>query len=238
MAIDRALLDLAIAEGSCFLRLYRWEPFCLSFGRHEPVLQRYGRDRIAALGIDCVRRPTGGRAVWHARELTYAVAAPDRFGTLASAYQRIHQMLQQAVMALGAPALLAPPPPPGRTPTPSDGACFAAPVGGELLVGGKKVLGSAQVRGVGGLLQHGALLLEDDQHLVHELAGADTGMAPEAPLSQVLGRVVGFDEAAGAIEDAATGWSAIWESVDAPAVLTVSDQYADQFRSEAWTWAR
>lgn len=236
MAIDQALLDLAIGEGSCVLRLYRWEPFCLSFGRHEPALQRYGRERIERLGIDCVRRPTGGRAVWHARELTYAVAAPDRFGTLASAYQRIHLMLQQAVITLGAPARLAPPP--GRAPKPADGACFAAPVGGELLVGGKKVLGSAQVRGKGGLLQHGALLLEDDQHLVHQLAGSTARMAPEAPLSDVLGRVVAFDEAASAIEHAATAWNATWEPVDIPAVLAASGQYERHFRSEAWTWVR
>src|SRR5690606_19846924 len=73
MAADRALLDLAVREGVVVLRLYRWDPFCLSFGAHEPAARRYDRDRIAALGLDTVRRPTGGRAVWHARELTYAV---------------------------------------------------------------------------------------------------------------------------------------------------------------------
>ncbi|MFN2326957.1 MAG: biotin/lipoate A/B protein ligase family protein, partial [Gemmatimonadales bacterium] len=77
MAIDRALLDLAAGEGAVVMRLYRWHPHCLSFGRHEPALRRYDRERIAALGLDTVRRPTGGRAVWHARELTYAVAAPE-----------------------------------------------------------------------------------------------------------------------------------------------------------------
>src|ERR1051326_6528967 len=60
MAIDAALLDLAAGEGAAFLRLYRWEPHCLSFGRHEPALRRYDVERIRSLELDCVRRPTGG----------------------------------------------------------------------------------------------------------------------------------------------------------------------------------
>ena len=76
MAIDHALLDRG-AGGERWLRLYRWSPGCLSFGRHEPALRRYDRGRIESLSLDTVRRPTGGRAVWHAEELTYAVAAPS-----------------------------------------------------------------------------------------------------------------------------------------------------------------
>src|SRR6266545_6012321 len=74
MAIDETLLRLAEVDRSGFLRLYAWTPACLSFGRHEPALRRYCRDRIEARGIDVVRRPTGGRAVWHDIELTYSVA--------------------------------------------------------------------------------------------------------------------------------------------------------------------
>jgi lipoate-protein ligase A len=91
MAIDQALLDRAERQGESWLRLYRWAPHCLSFGRHEPATRRYDPDRIAELGLDTVRRPTGGRAVWHAQELTYAVAAPSaRFGSLPAAYLEIH----------------------------------------------------------------------------------------------------------------------------------------------------
>ncbi len=78
MATDAALLDEADRSGRAFLRLYRWSPPCLSFGRHEPAATRYDRVAIARLGIDVVRRPTGGRAVWHEHEVTYAVAAPVR----------------------------------------------------------------------------------------------------------------------------------------------------------------
>src|SRR5512143_1343027 len=109
MALDQTLLDLAEQTGEGFLRLYGWSPSCLSFGRHEPALRRYDRTLIETLGLDVVRRPTGGRAVWHARELTYAVAAPvSWFGTLSQSYCEIHQILARAIVSLGAPATLAP----------------------------------------------------------------------------------------------------------------------------------
>src|SRR6266704_1185815 len=71
MALDQTLLEEADASGAAFLRLYRWNPPCLSFGRNEPALARYDRERIAARGLAVVRRPTGGRAVWHEHEVTY-----------------------------------------------------------------------------------------------------------------------------------------------------------------------
>ena len=73
MAVDLALLRAAQA-GEVFLRFYRWSPPCLSLGRNEPALSRYDRHLIETLGLDVVRRPTGGRAVWHNAEVTYAGA--------------------------------------------------------------------------------------------------------------------------------------------------------------------
>jgi lipoyl(octanoyl) transferase len=236
MAIDQALLDLAVGQGLAFLRLYRWEPFCLSFGRHEPARRRYGRERVEALGVDTVRRPTGGRAVWHARELTYAVAAPDGFGSLPVAYRRIHEMLAHAVRGLGADARLAAPPP--RTPRPQDGACFASPVGGEVVVRGHKVVGSAQLRAPGAFLQHGSMLLQDDQRLVHDLAGTPAGERPEAALSDLLGRAVSFDEAVDAITHAACAWSDTWNQPEPEAILELADGHGERFRSGTWTWER
>lgn len=236
MAIDQTLLDLAAGQGLAVLRLYRWEPFCLSFGRHEPVRRRYGRERIERLGVDLVRRPTGGRAVWHARELTYAVAAPGTLGGLRESYHRIHLALGEAVRALGARAELAAAP--GRTPGPAAGACFALPVGGEVIVDGRKVVGSAQVRQGAGLLQHGSMLLEDDQRLVHELAGSADRPPPEAPLSALLGREVSFDEAADAVVAAARAWSDAWDPLDPGPVLAAAARHAPRFRSDEWTWQR
>ena len=124
MALDAALLSAAERDGACTLRLYAWDPPTLSFGRNEPALRRYDRAAIAARGLAVVRRPTGGRAVWHHREVTYAVAAPSSvFGSLRDTYREIHAMLADALTSLGAAVLLA-------ADRPADGvgagACFAS----------------------------------------------------------------------------------------------------------------
>lgn len=237
MAIDLALLDLAEAAGLATFRVYHWHPFCLSFGRHEPALRRYGRERVESLGVDVVRRPTGGRAVWHARELTYAVAAPSGLGTLRDTYGAIHEVLARALWALGAPASLADPP--ERTPTPADGACFARPVGGEVVIDGHKVVGSAQLRHRNAFLQHGSMLLEDDQSLVRTLARQPKPVAPELPLARRLGRSVAFAEAAAAVRESADQWIGTSAPLlDSARILERSEQHADRFRDAGWTWER
>lgn len=238
MARDAALLTLAATTGLACLRLYRWEPYCLSFGRHEPAARRYRRDRISELGLDCVRRPTGGRAVWHARELTYAVAAPVHvFGGLKAAYLEIHAVLARSLARLGAHPLLAPA---SSLLPPHAGPCFAASVGGEVLLRGRKAVGSAQVRQGDGFLQHGSVLLEDDQSLVGDLAGAPAASGREITLTEALGRPVGFDDAAAAVRSEWTEWvgaDAVAERPP-PALDALSDEHAGRFRDPAWTWSR
>jgi len=240
MAIDRALLDLAAGEGEVLLRLYRWQPACLSFGRHEPATRRYDRERIAARGMDCVRRPTGGRAVWHARELTYAVVGPIAvLGGLREAYRQIHGWLAAAITGLGAPATLAAAP--SRTPRPGEGACFAAPVGGEVLVEGWKVVGSAQLRLEGALLQHGSVLLEDDQAIVRAVATLSDPRPPaERPLAEILGRPVSWVTAAAAVEASVRErWTgSVFDEERPEAALIRARDWEATFRSDRWTWDR
>ena len=241
MAVDSALLDLADREGTAFLRLYRWEPFCLSFGRHEPASRRYDRSRIAELGLDCVRRPTGGRAVWHARELTYAVAAPlAEFGGLREAYHRIHSLIALAIRSLGIEPDLAPSS--ARAAHPSAGPCFATPVGGEILVRGRKLVGSAQLRQGNAFLQHGSLLLDDNQSLPRSLAGLDPDEEAEVPLAQLSGRPVSFEEVACAVIQVAhsrlTPQAGKLERKLPEAVLPGVEQHAARFQDPAWTWQR
>jgi lipoate-protein ligase A len=229
MAIDQALLEEADRSGRAVLRLYRWDPPCLSFGRNEPALARYDRAAIERLGIGVVRRPTGGRAVWHAHEVTYAVAAPvTAFGSLRESYVAIHERLAAALRALGVDATLASERAPLR---PSDGprACFAAPVGGEVLAGGRKVIGSAQVRHGTAFLQHGSILLDGSQDLVRAVSTRPSAESGETSLSAVLRRPVAFAEVAEAIVDA---WGHP-EPLSAHPPVRQSD-YLDP----AWTWRR
>jgi lipoate-protein ligase A len=235
MAMDQALLGRA-ARGERWLRLYRWVPHCLSFGRHEPALRRYDRGRIEARGVDVVRRPTGGRAVWHADELTYALAAPaEPFGGLRQAYEEIHRMLLAALRVLGVGAELAPP----RAPAPVDaGSCFASPVGGEITVGGRKLVGSAQLRQDAGLLQHGSLLLAGRQAIVREVTrgGAPPDLA--VPLAEAAGATLDPAVVAEAVARAAAErWRGRWERTrpDA-ALLAEAASHEVRFRSPDWTW--
>jgi lipoyl(octanoyl) transferase len=245
MAIDMALLDRAEQQGERWLRLYRWDPHCLSFGRHEPATTRYDTRRIRALGIDTVRRPTGGRAVWHAQELTYAVASPSTpFGSCGETYLEIHRLLAAALGELGIEATLAPP----TRPAPLDaGGCFTSPVGGEILVDGRKVVGSAQLRQGSALLQHGSILLQDQQSLLSSLLQVDRPGETRSGLATAVLPLVdrsGISVAAAALccavaRSATQRWPGVWEQVTDPGyVLGAADRHSPQFQSSSWTWAR
>ena len=184
MAADAALLDEAQRSGAHFLRLYRWDPPTLSIGRNQSAAG------LACDGVPIVRRPTGGQAVWHEHEVTYAAAAPiATFGSLRGAYREIHAWLANALRALGVDASLALPPAVRASGRPV--ACFAASAGGEILVNHRKLVGSAQVRRRDAFLQHGSILLDGSQAIV-AAGGATT-------LASVLKRPVSFAEVAEAI---------------------------------------
>lgn len=235
MAIDQAMLERAGA-GERWLRLYRWSPHCLSFGRHEPALRRYDRPKIGALGLDVVRRPTGGRAVWHAEELTYALAVPaETLGGLRQAYEEIHRMLLAAVGLLGARAEIAP----ARGAAGLDaGACFASPAGGEIVIGNRKAVGSAQLREGAGLLQHGSILLAGRQATVREVTLGGGPPDLSAPLAEMIGRSPAVEEVAEAIAGAAADrWGGSWKRTSvSPDLLGGAARHEARFRSPEWTW--
>ncbi len=234
MALDHSLLCDA-QGGVAFLRLYRWSPPCLSFGRNEPALTRYDSDAIARLGLDTVRRPTGGRAVWHETEVTYAVAGPaDLFGSLREAYIRVHAVLAAALRRLGVDAELARRPRSGAA-GPGSGPCFASPVGGEIVVAGRKLVGSAQVREGGAFLQHGSILLEDGQDVVARITQGRSGAPTATSLRDALSRAVGFDEVVAAVAaEARQEWSGDWRE---SRIHPPPDEVA-RFRDPGWTWRR
>ena len=235
MALDQALLERASA-GERWLRLYRWSPHCLSFGRHEPALRRYDRAEIEARRLEVVRRPSGGRAVWHAEELTYAVAAPvDALGGLRQAYEEIHRMLLAALRLMGVRAEMAPT---GRPHRVDAGACFASSAGGEITSGGRKLVGSAQVRENGGLLQHGSLLLAGRQLVVQELTLGQGAPDLAGTLAEVTGRRPDLQSVAEAMAAAASErWPGRWvRALPTDDLLAQAAGHEVRFRSPAWTW--
>jgi lipoyl(octanoyl) transferase len=165
MARDRMLLDeLVRGQRPATLRFYSWSPPCISLGlgQREEILDL---DAVRKAGLDVVRRPTGGQALLHDRELTYSVVAslqdPAVGGTLMRSYHAISEALLAGLKEIGISgegAPCEPRPASGLTPV-----CFASASAEEVLVGGRKLLASAQWRTRGAFLQHGSLLLEDRQ---------------------------------------------------------------------------
>jgi lipoate-protein ligase A len=182
MARDVAILE-AVSPGEAppTLRLYGWSPPCLTLGRHQGV-EAADLEFCEREGIEVVRRPTGGRALLHHLELTYAVVAPLGTGSLPrplqDAYRTICRALVQAMRSLGVEAELTggevnlelPGP---RTTVP----CFEAPAGGEVVVRGRKLVGSAMRAHAGTILQHGAILLDWDGRLQAGSMGLDDDSA-------------------------------------------------------------
>jgi lipoyl(octanoyl) transferase len=211
MAVDEAILEhIGRGESQPTLRLYAWEPACLSLGQAQHFSD-VDQVRLSERGWDVVRRPTGGRAILHTDELTYSVIAPSDEpavgGTLLESYNRLAAGLLHAVRALGLPADMKAGP--KQVIDATNPVCFEAPSAYEITVDGKKLIGSAQARRREGVLQHGSLPLSGDltritQALVFETeearqAAGDRLLRRATTAETVLGRPVGWDEAGASI---------------------------------------
>lgn len=155
MAADLAMLDRVLAGGPPMLRLYRWSPPALSIGRHQSV-EDVDHARCDALGVAVTRRPTGGRALLHGADLTYAVAMPrpDACDGVLGAYAHLAEAIVDGLARVGIHATVA------MRAGERGAACFASHEGADLAVDGRKICGSAQLQREGALLQHGAILLD------------------------------------------------------------------------------
>jgi lipoate-protein ligase A len=251
MAIDQALLEAVEAGGLPALRFYYWEPPCLSLGRNQPARGIYDTAAAAARGIDIVRRPTGGRAVLHDRELTYCVVVRvGELGPPRETYAAINRALVAGLRRLGVPALVVPAPAaapaqPAWQEALGASPCFDVAAPGEVVAEGRKLIGSAQRRDGGVLLQHGSLLLDGDQAAVVELR-LDPGPIPPAllPRPATLRELLGEAPPRAALEQAlAAGFEEALGIRLAPAALSGAEMQAAarwraHFESEAWTWRR
>jgi lipoate-protein ligase A len=189
MAVDDALLHLrqiGVISGT-WMRLFGWSPPAVSLGRLQAADQELDLNALAAAGIPVVRRSTGGKAVYHAHELTYSLVGgvPDPLwgGNLHETYRRVTALIADALANLGVATTLASGRP-GResilrgavrpeAPRPEGegfrsgpslaSACFAVAYGHELIHEGRKICGSAQRRLTRAFLQHGSLLLGPEQ---------------------------------------------------------------------------
>ena len=239
MALDEALMRHSSRTGEAVFRVYGWSSPTLSLGRNQRARGVYDVEKARAMRIAFVRRPTGGRALLHHREITYSATLPvtDAHGASA-AYEFINGVLLDALQRLGVPARPAAAPaaiPPGPRP------CFDLPAEHEIEVGARKLVGSAQWRQGGALLQHGSILLQDDQPLIGRLMREEPAPGPgAATLADALGRTPSFDEVALPILESLSIRAAqrISPLVLGSALERECCDLRHAYADEAWTWRR
>lgn len=222
MAIDEALLvgtNRSLSPPT--VRVYGWEPPTVSTGYSQDVSGELDLEACGREGFGVVRRPTGGRAVLHAGELTYSVVGPSGEpplgGTIMEAYQAIAEALVAGLSALGVEADLA------RVATEARGRggvsppCFVSAGRFEVVVGGRKLIGSAQRRVGRGVLQHGSLLIDSTHERLADVLRLESDReravvrralsTKTTDLNAILGRDVRFAEVADAMR---SGFETAW----------------------------
>ncbi|MCS7045182.1 MAG: lipoate--protein ligase family protein [Gemmataceae bacterium] len=228
MATDEVLLEMAGGWQSAVLRFYQWQPATLSLGYFQPAADRLTDRKLAAL--PWVRRPTGGAALVHDKELTYALALPpgSPWQVKESWLIRMHRIIVQAmerllgrcgVRLVDSPRCL------------GDVLCFQKQTVGDVVCRGCKVVGSAQRRRQGALLQHGGILLGRSRH-TPQLPGIDD-LSGRSPLP--------VQEFAAAIIDRFqrdTGWTV--EPLDWPedSSARITQLVERRYRTAAWNFRR
>ncbi len=252
MAVDEAVLQ-GVMDGSSppTLRLYAWAPPALSLGVNQPFAD-VDPNRLQARGWDVVRRLTGGRAILHTDELTYAVMAPPNDprvrGDVLAAYRRLSTALLWALRRLGVPAEWETQRDAYQTQGQHQAVCFQVPAVYEITVAGRKLVGSAQARKIHGVLQHGTLPLRGDiTRIVDALAFPDERAREQAraklanratTLQALLGREVPWEEAARAV---AEGFRHALKVELTPARLTPAERrraqhlWATKYATQTWT---
>jgi lipoate-protein ligase A len=246
MAMDEALMAHAARTGQWVLRVYSWSSPTLSFGRNQTAVGAYDRHRLTERGIAVVRRPTGGRAILHDREVTYSVVAPALdAGDLGESYARINRLLIAALHGLGLDAEVVDRTDPSlkdpelerRGPLP----CFHHPSAGEITLQGRKLVGSAQWRCSDALLQHGSILVDDDQVQLASFATVMTGDIPKpATLRDALQRAPSESEVAQVLFDAVRDLedpSACQLELDQE-LLDRANMLRQHYLDDSWTWRR
>lgn len=247
MALDEALLE-AVGDGRSppTVRLYAWEPPCVSLGYAQPAAD-VDHDRLRRAGWELVRRPTGGKAILHTDELTYSVIGPADHPLLAggvlSSYRRLSAGLQLALRNFGLrPEMQAAPAANGRNPI-----CFQDPGAYELTVGGLKLIGSAQLRRGRAVLQHGSLPLTGDIGRIcaalrysdesQRQLGAARVRQAATTLERAAGQPVGWSQAAQAMAGgfrAALSLELLKDELSAEERRRAAELAESKYRTSAW----
>jgi lipoate-protein ligase A len=199
MAVDEAILEhIGRDESLPTLRLYAWEPACLSLGHTQPFAD-VDVPRLREHGWEVVRRVTGGRAILHTDELTYSVTGhaddPILAGGVLESYNRLAQALLLAVQELDLPVEMKEHA--GSSTVNTNPVCFEVPSTYEITAGGKKLIGSAQARKKEGVLQHGSLPLTGELARICQALKFESDARREQAAQRLLERATTVESALG-----------------------------------------
>lgn len=228
MSADEALLESAASGGGASLRFYTWTEPTLSLGYFQPAADRLADPKLA--GLAWVRRATGGAAIVHHHELTYALAVPPgkEWASAEHWICRFHHIVQRVLARHGvaARAVVC-----GEEQKLGPVVCFLHQTPGDLLIGGSKVAGSAQRKQKGALLQHGSVLLHRSAHAPH-LPGICDGPGAPALEPEALARELTDAFAAD------TGWRAAPGAWTAAELARTAAIRAEKYAAPAWNEKR
>ncbi len=270
MAIDEALLDSKLPV----LRVYGWKPAAISIGYNQDIRKHINLDACKKLGIDIIRRPTGGKAVLHDMELTYSVIIdlndknydsnkiiPENHkDSILESYKIISKGILHALQSLRISAVMK-----ETKPEKTDTAiCFNEPSWYEILArdssdnganknnnkeedNWKKIVGSAQRRINGKILQHGAILLDCDIEKMCKLFNTDFESAVKATkervtsLSQLTGRSIAFSELAAALKlgfEKNFNLELIDDNLTQEELAAADKLYKEKYNTDGWNLGR
>ena len=202
MALDEALLDWH-SEGRIppVIRFYEWNPATLSIGYFQQVERDINMQAVKEQNLGFVRRPTGGRAVLHDRELTYSVIVSESYPQMPASVTEAYRVISEGILLgfqnLGLHAYFSVPETQEQLEDlkkPKSAVCFDAPSWYELVVEGKKVAGSAQTRQKGVILQHGAILLDLDEELLLSVFNFSSPEAKEKMRKKITEKAVAMNQ--------------------------------------------
>ena len=255
MALDEAILSTAGKRQSPpTLRLYSWQRPCLSLGFAQSASD-VNLDGLSKFKWELVRRPTGGKAILHSDELTYAVIAPldePRVqGSVLASYLRLSEALLQSLNILGALAR-AEENPGGQPNTKLEGpVCFEVPSNYEITIHGKKIIGSAQARRNEGMLQHGTLPLFGDLARIIKVLKFDTPedqivaskrlLEHATTLETALGQAISWETACDAFINGfanALNLSFINEPLSQSEIELAEELFQKKYNHPDWTFKR
>jgi lipoate-protein ligase A len=196
MAVDEALCRFPADRP--VLRFFRWDPYCISLGYGQRA-EHLDRERSRQAGLDIVRRPTGGRAVLHANEVTYSVVIPRPHPLAEQGVTELYRTLSAGLAAglrlLGASVEIKKSAV-GDAPYTSSELCFASAARYEIVAGDRKVVGSAQRRFAEATLQHGSVLTGTFHHSLDTFFKQrnDGDRDHMVTVSELLDRTVSYGE--------------------------------------------